>query len=354
MAQRMSSLDLVRHVDAFPNPETDLEAHDEALSALYTLVWDDGDGPYPIGYMRQWVFDALMQTPADLTGTVDVDPAARTISLFRQVATEPERTSAVSRLTAYWRANKTFLLLSGWRNELWPVYGRNGDLLFSMERSALGLFGAARYGVHMTAFVYRHDEAESKFDFRIWVPKRSPTKTTYPGMLDNTVAGGMMTNEDPFECIIREADEEASLPESLMRQRVVETGTITYVYITEARFGGDPGYIYPECQWVYDLELPDDGSVVPEPKDGEVESFTLQTVEEIQEQLARGLWKPNSAVVVIDFFMRHGVYTPENEPDFPELYARAHRDIPFPGPHKSYRLPTEEEIEQRRARVPHP
>ena len=173
-------------------------------------------------------------------------------------------------------------------------------------------------------------------------------------MLDNTVAGGLMTNEDPFECIIREADEEASLPESLMRQRVVETGTITYVYITDARSGGDPGYIYPECQWVYDLELPDDGSVVPEPKDGEVESFTLQTVEEIQEQLARGLWKPNSAVVVIDFFMRHGVYTPENEPDFSELYARAHRDIPFPGPHKSYRLPTDEEIEQRRARVLHP
>jgi len=277
---------------------------------------------------------------------MDFDPATRAVSLFREPETEPERTKLVAQLTSYWRANQTFQLLKGWRNELWPVYGRKGDVLFSMERSAMGLFGTTRYGVHMTAFIRRNDNT-SKYNSRIWVPKRSSNKSTYPGMLDNTVAGGLMTDEDPAECIVREADEEASLPGNVVRQCAKEIGTVTYIYITDERSGGEAGYIYPECQWIYDLELPADGSVVPEPKDGEVDSFSLHTVEEIQEQLAQGLWKPNCAVVMLDFFLRHGIYSPENEPNFGELCARAHRFIPFPGPHQKYHPPSREEIELR-------
>ncbi|KAK0645622.1 NUDIX hydrolase domain-like protein [Cercophora newfieldiana] len=345
MARRLTNLDLVNKCDAFPNPETDPSGHKAALDELWTLVWDDGDGPYPIGYIPTSVFGVLTtRTPSEVTGPIHIDLRERTVALFRVPDTEAERTKLVARLTAYWRANKTFRSLNGWRNELWPVYSRSGELLFSMERSAMGLFGTTRYGVHMTAFV-RRNNGKSKYDFRIWVPKRSANKSTYPGMLDNTVAGGLMTNEDPFECIIREADEEASLPENVVRTRATETGTVTYIYITDERSGGDAGYIYPECQWVYDLELPDD--IVPEPKDGEVESFSLRTVEEIQEQLAQGLWKPNCAVVMLDFFLRHGIYTPENEPDFEELQARAHRYIPFPGPHQNYHLPSKQEIEAR-------
>lgn len=317
------------------------------MGTLYTLVWDDGNGPYPIGYLPAPVLDALMHAPSSIRGPMEFNRAARTVALFQEPSTEAERTKLVARLTAYWRANQTFRLLKGWRNELWPVYSRSGELLFSMERAAMGLFGTTRYGVHMTAFVRRND-GESKYDLRIWVPKRSSNKSTYPGMLDNTVAGGLMTNEDPFECIIREADEEASLPEDVVRTRAVETGTVTYIYITDERSGGEAGYIYPECQWVYDLELPNDGSVVPEPKDGEVDSFSLRTVEDIQEQLAKGLWKPNCAVIMLDFFLRHGIYTPGNEPYFEELRARAHRYIPFPGPHQNYQLPSRQEIELRR------
>ncbi|KAK1755968.1 thiamine pyrophosphokinase [Echria macrotheca] len=349
MARRFTNLDLVNKCDAFPNPETDPEGHKLALNNLYTFIWQDEDGQYPIGYIPSSVMDALQNTPEDIRGPMTFDPEARTVALFQHITTEAERTEFVARLTAYWRTNQTFRLLKGWRNELWPVYGRKGDLLFSMERVAMGLFGTTRYGVHMVAFIRRND-GTSQYDFRIWVPKRAATKSTYPGMLDNTVAGGLMTNEDPFECIIREADEEASLPEPVMRERAKEVGTVTYIYITDERSGGEPGYIYPECQWVYDLELPDDGSVVPEPKDGEVDSFSLHTVEEVQEQMAQGLWKPNCAVVMLDFFLRHGVYTLQNEPHYAELHAKAHRHIPFPGPHQNYQLPSEEELMARQRR----
>lgn len=346
MDRRLTTLGLLNKVDAFPTPEKDPKGHEAVLSTLYTLVWEDDDGAYPIGYMPTAVFEELKRAPSDIRGPMEVHPETRTVKLFWEATTEAERTKLVAGLTAYWRANQTFQILKGWRNELWPVYSRSGEVLFSMERAAMGLFGTTRFGVHMTAFI-RRDDGKSKYDFRIWVPKRAANKSTFPSMLDNTVAGGLMTNEDPFECVIREADEEASLPESIVRSRAIETGTVTYIYITDDRSGG-AGYIYPECQWVYDLELPIDGSVVPEPKDGEVDSFTLRTVEEIQDQLAQGLWKPNCAVVILDFFLRHGIYTPENEPDIEEIRARAHRYIPFPGPHQNYQPPSTEEVERRR------
>ena len=52
-----------------------------------------------------------------------------------------------------------------------------------MERCATPLFGVVTYGVHMTVYV-----PPTQFQpMRIWTPKRSEKKPTYPGMLDNSV-----------------------------------------------------------------------------------------------------------------------------------------------------------------------
>lgn len=338
MASRLSTLDLVAKVDAFPYADRDPEAYAQIMKSFYTFVWEDSESQVPIGYMKLDVVDALNKVPTTLKEQLGlhIDNSNRTVALFRDALDKnyDERTRLVGELTALWREQKAFPILKSWRNELWPVYGRKKELVFSMERASMGLFGTTRYGVHMNAFIKCQD-ASSKYDFRIWVPRRSATKSTYPSMLDNAVAGGLMTNEDPFECLIREADEEASLPGHVVRKNAKEVSTITYIYITDERAGGEAGLIYPECQWVYDLELPADGSVVPEPKDGEVESFSLRTVEEIQEQLAQGLWKPNCAVVMLDFLVRHGIYTPNNEPHYDAILDRAHRHIAFPGPHQA-------------------
>jgi 8-oxo-dGTP pyrophosphatase MutT (NUDIX family) len=150
-------------------------------------------------------------------------------------------------------------------------------------------------------------------------------------MLDNTVAGGTATGEDPFESLVREADEEASLPEELVRQRTKQYGNVTYLYIREDRAGGESGMMQPECENAYDLELPSD--VVPKPNDTEVEEFYLWTVEQVQEHLAKGQFKPNSACIILDFFIRHGILTPENEEHYEEIKSRLHRVLEFPGPH---------------------
>jgi 8-oxo-dGTP pyrophosphatase MutT (NUDIX family) len=138
--------------------------------------------------------------------------------------------------------------------------------------------------------------------------------------------------EEPLECLVREADEEASLPEDLVRSSVKACGTITYIYIRGARAGGESGMIQPECQYVYDLELPP--SIIPKPNDSEVEQFYLWTVEEVQEAMGKGEFKPNCALLMLDFFIRHGILTEENEKDYKEIKRRLHRELEFPGPHR--------------------
>lgn len=86
--------------------------------------------------------------------------------------------------------------------------------------------------------------------------------------------------------------------------------------------------LQPECQFVYDMEV--DSSVKPKPNDEEVHEFYLWTVEETKDHLARGEFKPNCAVVLLDFFVRHGLLTAENEKNYIEIVSRLHRKLPFP------------------------
>lgn len=219
------------------------------------------------------------------------------------------------------REQKKFAVLDGWRNEVYPIYGPRRELLTSLERSATPLFGVVTYGVHMTAFVR---DGQS---MRIWAPRRAETKQTYPGMKDNTVAGGVSTGEQPFNCLIREAEEEASLPEDIVRSAKA-VGTLTYFHVRDARAGGETGLCQPEVQYLYDLELP--SHIVPRPGDNEAVDFQLLTVEETREAMAKGEFKPNCALVLLEFFIRHGIVTAENEPDYIEIVSRLHRRLEFP------------------------
>ncbi|KAF4125347.1 NUDIX domain [Geosmithia morbida] len=300
---------------------------EEAKADLWTVLWEDDKGTYPIGYMLDRVFRELIKVPHFIIGDVDFNADDRTVKLLRGVDTEPERTAKLAQLWDHLRKNDTFKLLRGWRNELWPVYGRDGSLLFSMERVAISIIGAMQYGVHMTAYV--RDET-APFGIKVWVPRRAANKSTFPGMLDNTVAGGLSTGEMPLDCIVREAEEEASLPADLVRSGAKLVNVVTYTYVTTEEYMGDGGFVHPECQWLYDLELPE--GIVPHPNDGEVQEFKLYDVDQVAAQLANGEYKHDCGLIIIDFFIRHGILTEANEPDLKEIQRRIHREMPFPGP----------------------
>ena len=218
------------------------------------------------------------------------------------------------------KEKKTFKVLEGWRDELYPVTGLSSEI--SVERGGSALFGINSYGVHMTAYV-RTEEG-----IKIWVPRRQQHKSTYGGMLDNTVAGGISFGETVLNSLIRESEEEASFSEQLIRQHAKLCGTVSYFMVRDEKAGGETGLLQPECQFVYDLELSPD--IIPKPNDDEVESFQLWPVEKVQKAMAEAQFKPNCAFVLLDFFVRHGILTPENEKDYVEIVSRLHRRLPFP------------------------
>ena len=222
------------------------------------------------------------------------------------------------------RELKKFKLLDGWRNELYPILGHQSETEknISMERAASPLFGINTYGVHMTVYTYTDK------DMKIWVPRRAASKQTYGSMLDNSVAGGLASGERPLECLVREASEEASLSEQLVRSNAKACGTVSYFHVRDGHAGGEAGLLQPECQHVFDMEV--GSNIKPKPNDNEVQFFYLWTVDDVKRHLAMGEFKPNCALVLLDFFVRHGILTAENEKHYVEIVSRLHRKLPFP------------------------
>ncbi|KAJ8123985.1 hypothetical protein O1611_g9468 [Lasiodiplodia mahajangana] len=76
------------------------------------------------------------------------------------------------------------------------------------------------------------------------------------------------------------------------------------------------------------MEVPND--LVPEPSDENVAGFELLAPGDIKEEILAGHAKPWFALAVIDFFIRHGIISEENERDFVEVSMRLHRNLEFP------------------------
>lgn len=195
-------------------------------------------------------------------------------------------------------------LIRRWRGEDYAVYADWSEPpLARLERSAVPLFGTSGQGVHVNGFVRKAE------GLHLWVGRRARDKATAPGKLDHIVAGGQPFGLSVFDNLVKEAAEEASIPEDLAR-RARSAGLISYV--TEMSEG--LRYDLLNC---YDLELPEDFR--PVCSDGEVEEFFLWPVEQVLQILESGDdFKFNVALVVIDFLIRRGFIGPER-PDYPAL-----------------------------------
>lgn len=195
--------------------------------------------------------------------------------------------------------------IQGWRDELYPIAPSFGaEPIAAFERSASPYLGIRAWGVHMTGYVRKSD------GLYIWVARRADDKPTYPGMLDNTVAGGLPMGLSPVENIIKECEEEAGIPRDLARH-VRPVGIIAYKH--QQKEG-----LKPDQMFCFDLEMPAD--FTPVNMDGEVGEFKLMPAGEVL-QIVRETreFKYNCNLCLVDFFIRHGIVTPENEPDYIEL-----------------------------------
>ncbi len=141
--------------------------------------------------------------------------------------------------------------IPGWRNERYRIAD-----LFDIERAAARPFGLATRAAHVNGIVAGE---------KMWLARRSNTKATDPGMLDNMVGGGVPAGLSIEEVVLKEAWEEAGIPAELA-QRVTPAGTIEVMREV-------PQGVAFEVAHVYDLELPPD--FLPLNQDGEVSEFTL-------------------------------------------------------------------------------
>jgi hypothetical protein len=192
-------------------------------------------------------------------------------------------------------------LVKGLRSENYAVTRSFAEPPFlQIERAAVPLFGIRAFGVHMNGYVRADD------GIHMWIGRRARGKQTYPGMLDNLVAGGQPIGIGLRDNLIKECGEEAAIPREIA-ERAVAVGAITYC--TEA-----PDGLKPDVQFCYDLELPPDFK--PRNTDGEIDDFYLWPIAKVADIVSETQeFKFNCNLVIIDFLVRHGLIPPDH-PDY--------------------------------------
>jgi len=217
------------------------------------------------------------------------------------------RSQAVARVTEQLRQDG---IVTGWRDELYPIgTGFYDPPLFLMERAAVPLLGAIEYGVHVNGLVRDGDSGATK----MWMARRSATKSKYPGMLDHIVAGGQPAGMSLIDNVIKECLEEANIPESITRAGIRPAGAISYeTYLP------NKDTVTRAVLFNFDLHLPPDFQ--PTPVDGEVQEFFLWTMEEVLQSMAKEYpdpIKPNCYSVIIDYLIREqGQLVPPDIPGY--------------------------------------
>ncbi len=231
---------------------------------------------------------------------------ADTVRLNDALADFESRTAAVADVLAAMRRAGH---IPGWRDEPYPVaVGYTSPALFHMERAAVPLFGVRGYGVHLNGFVERPD------GLHMWIGRRSLSKPTGPGLLDQVVAGGLPAGISIRDNLIKECGEEAGMPEALART-AYPVGTIAYR--TDR-----PEGLRHDILFNYDIRLPEDFR--PINTDGEVDEFMLMPIDEVTRTIADGrTFKFNAALVIIEFLVRRGLVAAD-DPDYVELVRGLH------------------------------
>jgi Domain of unknown function (DUF4743) len=138
---QLSNLELVNLCDAFPYPG-DPAYHLLTGRAVKVLI--EGFGRTTFGMIPSLIAEKIHHTdPTSWRLSPDL-PATLTLIAGPD---EQARSAAIAKTLDIAREGHVFDILQAWRNELYPVYGPNGELVLKYERAACGLFGFVTYGV---------------------------------------------------------------------------------------------------------------------------------------------------------------------------------------------------------------
>lgn len=210
----------------------------------------------------------------------------------------PERDAIFTEMNHRLRAQG---LIRAWRDEPFPLLSpTTGRVLAVFERASARFWGALTLGAHCNGWMAGPDGQPQQ----MWIARRSATKATDPGLLDNLIGGGVPFGQTPHETLVREGFEEAGLtPQQMARAtpgRVIELDRD----IPEGR--------QFERLHVFDLAL--EPGEVPANQDGEVAELQLWPLERVAREAAGPGMTVDAALVTLDFLLRHSVLDAARDP----------------------------------------
>jgi len=199
-----------------------------------------------------------------------------------------------------------------WRNETFDAAPRWGaPPVFRLDRGAVPFFGTRAYGVHLNGYLRQGG------NLWLWVGRRSADKQVAPNKLDNLVAGGIGNGHGVDETLLKEGEEEASIPTSLLSHAISASAVS---YRMETNLG-----IRDDVMFVYDLEMPAD--FVPKNRDGEIVHFELMPASAVLERIrTTSDFKFNVNLVILDFAVRHGLLRPDDS-EYVDVATGLHRPL---------------------------
>ena len=180
--------------------------------------------------------------------------------------------------------------IPGWRDETYAIRNAfDAPPLAYIERAASRFFGTMTYAVHLNGVVEYADRAP-----QLWIARRSDTKATDPGMLDNVVAGGIGWGFGVEATIVKECWEEAGIAQPIASR--AQPGRTVHVLQSL------PEGTQAEQIFVYDLALPDD--FAPHNQDGEVGEHRLARIDEVARWIEEGLLTVDASLATLDCMLR--------------------------------------------------
>ena len=159
--------------------------------------------------------------------------------------------------------------------------------IFIIKRNFLSLFGFPSYGVHCNIWKKKKDKLV------IYFAKRSKKLSSFPGFVDNSVAGGQPINLSILENLKKEAHEEAGINSRYLK-KIQRGNVVSYFHNNNNNFVSAVIFNY-HLNKADELELKN--------IDGEVESFFSLTLENVYKLLENNQLKPNCIIPILDFIL---------------------------------------------------
>jgi 8-oxo-dGTP pyrophosphatase MutT (NUDIX family) len=197
-----------------------------------------------------------------------------------------DRTAALAKVTRDLVAAGT---ISGWRDETYAIRASAQSApLFHIERAAVRFFGLTSSASHLNGFVQGRD------GMRVWIARRSATKSIDPNRLDSLVGGGIPSGQDSWQALLRECHEEAGI-ESALAVQATAVGALAVCHEV-------PEGLHSEILYAHDLALPADFQ--PRNVDAEVSEFKLLSPMEVADRVANEEFTVEAGLVTLDFLVR--------------------------------------------------